>query len=521
MLLGLETRQAMQTTGCKRPLQSTSRSGSTPILTGTATSSWTTTSKINRASKTLHEALADAWSCGQASHLQHLIKLLVAADCKTGEYGNEVDLTLAILCPANSSDSRKASMLSLSVRCQSRDWLEVPRPLSPAASSSDLSRRPRRKKRVRMVKFAGEGNNTEDDSGPAGRQRYSLGEVPQSCGPESCDLRCSNDICSDLTRKAHHHSTTRGRTGCLGHIDVSSDESFRHSFYGCPKSLCHAASEPNLIEEDNIVTLYRLLMHHQSTQDPLLSYPDRLRLACQLARAVLQYHATPWLPDTWRLGDLAFFYQPEHRRRQHRRQIRDEGWHVAESLRRTLHLGVEFSHKTAAITAGAQQQERQRPLLTSPAADQPVPYQMDGLLPSPPPSVRSSPGSGAEGLCDTSSSSSSSYSDEERLLLHGIDNLQLYSLGVALLQVDLWDGSAAGLGPDPEEVVRVRELANMPSRALGRRFRNIVLKCLRCDFGYGADLGRDQLKKAVHDQVVAQLEGMLERLDLEEGEGNH
>jgi hypothetical protein len=58
------------------------------------------------------------------------------------------------------------------------------------------------------------------------------------------------------------------------------------------------------------------------------------------------------------------------------------------------------------------------------------------------------------------------------------------------------------------------ELANHCSQRvaamLGPWYARIVRKCLGCDFGEDVDLGRNDLKIAVHRDVVLELKGLVE-----------
>ncbi|KAF6823228.1 hypothetical protein CPLU01_11527 [Colletotrichum plurivorum] len=91
-------------------------------------------------------------------------------------------------------------------------------------------------------------------------------------------------------------------------------------------------------------------------------------------------------------------------------------------------------------------------------------------------------------------SSFSQVSEDERLFC-GIDNLTLHSLGVALLQIDRWTRV------EPGDVLKVRKMS-LRSSSLGPRYQEITQKCLRCDFGYGADLTKPRLQEAVYDNVA-------------------
>lgn len=100
---------------------------------------------------------------------------------------------------------------------------------------------------------------------------------------------------------------------------------------------------------------------------------------------------------------------------------------------------------------------------------------------------------------------------EEEQVFRGIDNMTLHSLGAALLQSDTLTRV------DPGDVVRVRKMAKLGS-SLGPRYSEITQKCLRCDFGFGTDLGKAALQKAIYGELIGALEGMISRLSKKDDE---
>ncbi|KAK4144172.1 uncharacterized protein C8A04DRAFT_28074 [Dichotomopilus funicola] len=99
--------------------------------------------------------------------------------------------------------------------------------------------------------------------------------------------------------------------------------------------------------------------------------------------------------------------------------------------------------------------------------------------------------------------------DDDADLLCGIRNLTLHSLGVALLQIGRWEHL------DTQDIVAMRKAAAKPSR-LGPRYDELTAKCLYCDFGFGADLNKPQLKGAIYEDVVYELEQMVGMLEVSE-----
>ncbi|KAK2030580.1 hypothetical protein LX32DRAFT_637980 [Colletotrichum zoysiae] len=107
-----------------------------------------------------------------------------------------------------------------------------------------------------------------------------------------------------------------------------------------------------------------------------------------------------------------------------------------------------------------------------------------------------------------------SYSDNneplgEAQMIHGIRNLTMYSLGVALLQVGEWEAALA-----TDDVARVRRAADRATGGrLGRRYQRVIQQCLDCDFGFGKDLAAPELQNAVYRDVVCELEGLIYTLE--------
>lgn len=97
---------------------------------------------------------------------------------------------------------------------------------------------------------------------------------------------------------------------------------------------------------------------------------------------------------------------------------------------------------------------------------------------------------------------------ETEMLTHGIRNLSLYCLGIALLQIGRWDA----LADATDDVVVVRRLAARNGR-LGPRYQALTQKCIECDFGVGSDLGNPQLQGSIYESVVCELESLIEVLE--------
>ncbi|KAI0185939.1 hypothetical protein EV127DRAFT_395970 [Xylaria flabelliformis] len=92
-----------------------------------------------------------------------------------------------------------------------------------------------------------------------------------------------------------------------------------------------------------------------------------------------------------------------------------------------------------------------------------------------------------------------------------IRNTVLHNLGVGLLEIDRWTNL------DPNAIDNIDKLATQRSR-FGPKYRDLVQKCLYCDFGVGADLLKPQLQIAVLDKVMRELESMISGLKINDDE---
>lgn len=107
-------------------------------------------------------------------------------------------------------------------------------------------------------------------------------------------------------------------------------------------------------------------------------------------------------------------------------------------------------------------------------------------------------------------------SPEERAFIR---NPQLFGLAIVLLelayQTSLQDLdtkiNANTLGSKLGDYVLVDKLSRCMSEELGIAYKQIVRKCLACDFGHGDDLSSSMLQAAFYEEVVCKLEG-LEKL---------
>jgi hypothetical protein len=267
------------------------------------------------------------------------------------------------------------------------------------------------------------------------------------------DLCQSRNVCHHLK---HHTNSCRDSQSnqCVGYLD--SRNQFRHLFY-CPSP---RSTLTNLEGSDSSRRFLSLEDVMRQTPSDTLDLADQLKLAIKLTKGVLQFHSTPWLEEGWRIQDLAFF--------EHRNQLSEVDFD-------TLHLTSELSNRNP----------KETPPLTV-----------------------------MEGVESTSLASLIPFEDPAIDL--GINNLTLFNLGAALLQIGCWKNlDELRQQKDLHEVHTIRRASNgRLLLGLGGKYRNIVQKCLRCNFGFGSDLKEETLLSAINSQVISPLEGMIDALTL-------
>lgn len=176
----------------------------------------------------------------------------------------------------------------------------------------------------------------------------------------------------------------------------------------------------------------------------------QLEIALKVATAALQFHSTPWLRNTWDMSDLCILeFIPQDLSNIH------------------LYLQAEL------------------PMIGAPAEAAANPPGMDEL-----------PGR----------AKSFSLAD-----YHGINNMILFSLGIALIEIGHWRQLIRlRIDSDPDGIPTARRFARRPT-PLGGAYQEIIQRCLQCNFGYGTDLERYELQDAVYANVVCPLEKLRQQ----------
>jgi hypothetical protein len=329
------------------------------------------------------------------------------------------------------------------------DWVEpTPNNRDKDASDNKEVDTGRPFKKSRKVRFA-------DDCHAAASSSLALPTRPTRKAPTSQwtntneqspgDLLLERNVCSIfIERRAVPSCSYSG----IGYINTCSGSLYRHSFYpgydtGGEKGVFWTAKSRRVLSLEDTLAV---------RAEYSLDIVDQLKLARNLALAVLKFHKTPWLNEYFYLRDLSLFMH---------------GKGMSKALE-TLHVGYEFSQQPSAELMEG------------------VNYPCDG---------------------DASGNVMSSMVEAAKLQ-YGIRNLTLWSLGTLLLQIGSWSRLEA-----PDDAVAVRRLSS-EACMLGPRYQELTNKCLGCDFGFGDDLSRPRLQQAVYEKLVCELNEMIRCLGL-------
>ncbi|KAK7997456.1 hypothetical protein PG989_005496 [Apiospora arundinis] len=373
--------------------------------------------QVTQHSKSFYDALRSFWSCFQAQHTSHDLRLLL-------DSRQDGSLRVIVRYRNQTGFEIKDGLVDLFVRSQSLSLVHITIPPTCATVSTcpGGDERPSKSRRVRFSDDCASSTAIIDKIGGT-----LASQSTDEMGPKLFDLCSSGDMCTRLCTQSDR---------CGGYLDTP--EHLRHHLYPvCGQSCDHTQcfNPKRLGEPATLDQIFKLPVERS------ISVPTQLRLALSLVKGVLQFQSTPWLQPLWRLQDLSYF------------QI-DEG--LAASLD-TLHIGTE-------LTKGKQRDTTMA--------------------------------NGSDDLAQAQ-------------LVHGVRNLTMHSLGVALLQIGQWDSLK------PDDIVEVRRIADLSARdsRLGPTFQRLTQQCLDCDFGFGKDLSQTELQSAIYRDVVCELEGLIHTLE--------
>ncbi|KAF2993686.1 hypothetical protein E8E13_001616 [Curvularia kusanoi] len=249
------------------------------------------------------------------------------------------------------------------------------------------------------------------------------------------DLRQIGNICDTLRDCCVSKGKSPG-PHCVGYLQ--STGLYKHSLY-----LPDGIRIPDLGTKDSL----SYSVEHALNQDVynFISRVDQLQIARKLAIAVLQYNATPWLPDDWRLPDMSYLGS--------RSRMDSIGL-------RTLHLNSKITKR--ADTAQMEGINQARGAVTD---------QM------------------REGITNPT-------------LFHlGVAFLEIAYWCPIEAKIAECD--------ENNPVITARRLQRDQSPPLGSKFHKITKQCLSCDFGFGDELSKRELQSAVYTSIVCGLEDLI------------
>lgn len=244
--------------------------------------------------------------------------------------------------------------------------------------------------------------------------------------------------------KSYSRPLDTSRT-CLGHLDDNSD--FEH--------LVYVPSQPFVDDQKPIRSLESLFRHDTSSLIGIPMY-EKFRYSRLLATALLQFHATPWLENTWRSRDIFLF----------------------SSLTSADNIDVA----------------RNRLEIASLYTNVPV-----------------------RGANDSSNhdSDKSNLSFAPNRFLFNLGVIMIEIAFEAPLQsmrksVD-FDQCSDDRHIDFFTARRLND-TTLASTEMGLRFSDVVRKCIHCDFGRGHDLNKPELQEGVYREVICELSRLETKL---------
>ena len=389
--------------------------------------------RVQRASQILHDALSRACSL----HPEHVVQLCLLTKC-TGD-GRGICKTRFTLAFSRTESQSYASLAIDPMRSQPRSscdmiWFEI-------------------------ESVTGNSGKTREDRYNKDNERPPLKDISQQpkWDKSAIELPTALETSStSLTQvKPTEPEPKRNQTLCmhLSQISVSPTGSYVYTLEqirGC-KHFVHGPV--NLSASQSSVSLAQLVTHGsgEKASSQLPQY-QRLSHAKALALAVLQFHTTPWLPESWKSDNVFFCGTSKGESQQYHGDA-------------VPHLNATLAPAKSTAMSGSQTTKP----LTLPA----------GVVPN--------------------------------LLLFdlGIMLLELaYNAPFqALRQQETLLESANTAVADFTAALR---LADEVGVFLGAGFAAIVKKCLRCDFGSGTSLDNPALQARLYEDVVCKLDRLEE-----------
>jgi hypothetical protein len=248
--------------------------------------------KIQDASKKLHHALANSWSC--ETHTEHSASICLNMTRTGGPQttSSTVRFDLILTSPTNSIVSTE-EVLQLSIESAADEpedagsgslSTEVNPLTTLTALLNEVALGPLSTSVAFVLPSASMRNDDSAGSSSATTRR------PQ----KMVDLCSVQNLCLYFRRQLQASTLSPSSPTCLGFLQKT--EAFMHYVYPVPRSA--PGHRRN--------SLHDVLLLVKSCQE-CIPVEDKLMLAKVLAMTVLQFHATPWLRTNWRSNDVLFY----------------------------------------------------------------------------------------------------------------------------------------------------------------------------------------------------------------------
>ncbi|KAF2874549.1 hypothetical protein BDV95DRAFT_566414 [Massariosphaeria phaeospora] len=415
-------------------------------------------SKVRTASDMLHDTLKDAWSCLDNRHLHHLVKLCVETGPESCR--DSVTLDMAISCEiADKSQRDQSRLICLYVRSNS---FAVPgtrktNQLQHFAQSLQQSLPPPKKQHPASAPTSSSKPNpnlvqqtTTNISPLATAFGPTSGSGQSQTAPDLATISNETDICKIASICSYFEKSIQNTTCSQPSTHclgyLKSTTDSKYLFY-TPSAPGVISKMSSASAADEVTSLITLIERSPRGPSEVL---HQYELALKLSKSVLQFHGTAWLGPVWKLKDLSIF-----------------GSELSTQSLTTLHLSTQFDSEPPNAAASAQS------LPTTQAGD------------------ASSTDAYATWLCPA------------------IYNETLFSLGVALLEIAHWQPLRSMKEDDANEFWTAHRLVR-GRPPLGAKYRMLVERCLRCEFGVDSkSLEDNELQQAVWSKVVSPLEALI------------
>lgn len=426
---------------------------------------------IHTASQRLHDSLRDSWSCTNISHVGHQAKLSLDAQADYG--AAQLDIVIAcrrkpsIDTPTEPQQPIPETPMWLHVRSiTNNEPGQTSVSMSPAILGKLLmSTHPPPAPLVSSATVSATQSVVERAKKTLKRVRFEKSSDPMPPPSSPPHTSKSRKAFKDATVDSFTMLNLKATTSICCHLNKAcQSETGKDVSLGYLESL-EAAQSFRFMFYDAGRNTETSIAQNKPTRNSFpivkelanLQVLHQLVLAHKLAKSVLQFHSTPWLSSDWNLQDVSCFTSTSSNMDSSQSSEDD----ITKKLQ-TLHLSTQF--------------------------------------PSESPVVRSVPKGDLKQLKS----------------FHGIRNLTLAELGVALLEIgtkkNINDQCLDLSTPDQHRIVSARKIMmEEPASlsALGKRYTKMAQKCIYCDFSCGDDLSDEALQSAVYTEVVCELESQI------------